>query len=124
MNPAVEQHHERSDHWMRTEAPPLSAQEALEGEPQSEPPARVDLRTRRLHLLIDLIALGVVFGVLLSYFRIPVLFSQTTTTGGDTAGHIYPPWYLETHLLPRGQISGWSPGWYDGFPMFTFYFPL
>jgi putative flippase GtrA len=76
------------------------------------------------HTVLDAVVLGVIFGVLLSYLRPGLLLSQTTATGGDTGAQIYPPWYLMTHLLSRGQISGWSPGWFAGFPVLQFYFPL
>ena len=26
--------------------------------------------------------------------------------------------------LTHGQVTGWDPDWYDGFPLYTFYFPL
>ena len=31
------------------------------------------------------------------------------------------PAYLRDHLLPNGQISGWSNYWYNGFPIYRFY---
>ena len=34
------------------------------------------------------------------------------------------PAFLKTDLLPQGRLTGWDPGWYDGFPLYTFYFPL
>lgn len=77
--------------------------------------------TRRL---IDGAVFVGILAVLLSYFRPGLLLSITTTTGGDTGAHFYVPWYLKTHLLPKGQITGWSPGWYGGFPILQFYFPL
>ncbi len=33
-----------------------------------------------------------------------------------------PSW--SHNLLTHGQVTGWDPGWYDGFPLYTFYFPL
>ncbi|MGQ0680246.1 MAG: 6-pyruvoyl-tetrahydropterin synthase-related protein [Actinomycetota bacterium] len=62
--------------------------------------------------------------VLLAYFPLDLLLSVTTTTGGDTGAHVYTPWYLRENLLPQGKIMGWSPGWYGGFPIMQFYFPL
>lgn len=62
--------------------------------------------------------------ILLKYFPPSLLFSVATTTGGDTGAHIYTPWYLRYNLLPKGLTSGWSPGWYGGFPLLHFYFPL
>jgi phosphomannomutase len=52
------------------------------------------------------------------------LFKQTLTDGGDMGAHVYLPWFMRHFLLPHGRITGWSSGWYDGFPIFTFYFPL
>ncbi len=34
------------------------------------------------------------------------------------------PAFLKSHLLTHGQLTGWDPDWYDGFPVYTFYFPL
>ena len=31
---------------------------------------------------------------------------------------------LRAHLLPHGQVIGWCPGNYCGYPLFQFYFPL
>src|SRR5918996_861372 len=73
------------------------------------------------------VAAGVFIGIvalLLVYFTPNLLLSKTTTTGGDTGAHVYAPWYLRTHLFEKGLISGWSPGWFAGFPMLHFYFPL
>ena len=32
--------------------------------------------------------------------------------------------FMRTNLLPNFHLTGWDPGWYDGFPLFTFYFPF
>jgi putative flippase GtrA len=79
---------------------------------------------RLMPLIIDALILGAIVGLLLTYFRVPLLAAQTTTTGGDTGAHVFVPWFLRTHLLPRGQLSGWSPDWFAGFPLLHFYFPL
>ena len=34
------------------------------------------------------------------------------------------PAYLQVHLLPGRHLTGWDPGWYDGYPIYTFYFVL
>jgi 6-pyruvoyl-tetrahydropterin synthase related domain len=109
---------------MKTEAPTLPVSDTPPREPYVEEVTRETFVPKRVQWVIDAVVLGVIAGVLLSYFRIPLLLSNTTTTGGDTAGHVYPAWYLKTHLLPKGLISGWSPGWYDGLPLLHFYFPL
>jgi hypothetical protein len=74
--------------------------------------------------LLDLAILSGITAFLLSLFTPDLILSKTTATGGDMAAHIYTPWYLRHHLLPRGLLAGWSPGWYAGFPMLHFYFPL
>ncbi|HZU73121.1 MAG TPA: hypothetical protein VE990_10175 [Acidimicrobiales bacterium] len=53
-----------------------------------------------------------------------LLFANTTTAGGDTGAHVALPAFLRDHLLTHGRVTGWDPGWYDGFPLFSFYFPL
>jgi hypothetical protein len=65
-----------------------------------------------------------IVALLLVFFTPNFIFSKTTTTGGDTGAHIYAPWYLRTNLLEKGLVSGWSQGWFAGFPMLHFYFPL
>lgn len=57
-------------------------------------------------------------------YRPDLLFSLTTTAGGDTGAHHYPARYLIDYLLPNGKVTGWAPGWYAGMPMLTFYFPF
>ena len=44
--------------------------------------------------------------------------------GGDTGAHVILPAFMKSHLLTHGQLTGWDPDWYDGFPLYTFYFPL
>lgn len=74
--------------------------------------------------IINLTLMVLVFCFLLTYFKPSLLLSKTITSGGDTASHFYPAQYLKDHLLPKGKIVGWSPGWYAGLPLFQFYFFL
>jgi hypothetical protein len=53
-----------------------------------------------------------------------LLLSTSTATGGDNGGHYAMPAFLAHHLLGHGQLTGWDPGWYDGFPLYTYYFVL
>lgn len=62
--------------------------------------------------------------VALSQLHPSLLVANTTTAGGDTGGHVMLPAFLKSHLLAHGQLTGWDPDWYDGFPLYTFYFPL
>jgi hypothetical protein len=71
-----------------------------------------------------LIAFLVIYAVLLIFYRPNLLFSLTTTAGGDTGAHHYPAQYLIQELLPHFRLTGWAPGWYAGMPMLTFYFPF
>jgi len=54
----------------------------------------------------------------------PLLLSSSTPTGGDMGAHVYIPAYLRDNLLSDFRITGWSNGWYAGFPILYFYFPL
>ena len=87
-------------------------------------PGAVTAKRRSVEWFINAVALAAALAILAYFFRPELLLSKTTTTGGDTGAHIYLPFYLRNHLLPRGKIIGWSPDWYAGFPAFTFYFPL
>ncbi len=67
--------------------------------------------------------LAIVYVVLGVAFPPGALLSPTTPTGGDTPAHNY----LVTHLagsLREGTVISWAGGWWAGFPMFQFYFPL
>jgi hypothetical protein len=62
--------------------------------------------------------------VALSQLHPSLLLTNTTTAGGDTGAHVMLPAFLKSNLLNHGQLTGWDPDWYDGFPLYTFYFPL
>jgi len=51
----------------------------------------------------------------------PLLFVDTTPSGGDMGAHVWGPAYLRDHLLPQARLSGWTPDWYSGFPAYQFY---
>ena len=72
---------------------------------------------------ITVITIASVIVVTLSQLHPSMLLTNTTTTGGDTGAHIAMPKYLET-LVSHGHLTGWDPGWYDGFPLYTFYFTI
>ncbi len=50
----------------------------------------------------------------------PLVGLDTLCVGGDTPAHHY----LITRIRETGRIVSWAPGWWSGFPMFRFYFPL
>ena len=72
---------------------------------------------------ITVITIASVIVVTLSQLHPGLLLTNTTTTGGDTGAHIAMPKFLES-LLVHGHLTGWDPGWYDGFPLYTFYFTI
>lgn len=74
--------------------------------------------------IINLVIFICIFIFLLTYFKPSLILSKTTIAGGDTISHYYPAHYMKTYLLPNFKITGWSPGWYAGFPIFHFYMPV
>lgn len=50
-----------------------------------------------------------------------LIFTNSTPTGGDMGAHVWGPAFLRDELLPKLQLTGWTPDWYGGFPAFHFY---
>ena len=73
---------------------------------------------------ITVITIASVIVVTLSQLHPSMLLTNTTTTGGDTGAHIAMPKFLETPAQRTATSPGWDPGWYDGFPLYTFYFTI
>ena len=68
-------------------------------------------------------AFTVVYAVLVYELRLDLVVAPGLCLGGDTPAHHY----LFSHLresLAHGRIVSWAPGWWCGFPMYRFYFPL
>ncbi len=72
---------------------------------------------------ITVVTIAAVILVTLWQLHLSHLLSDTTTTGGDTGAHIAMPWYMRS-MITHGHLTGWYPGWYDGMPLYTFYFTL
>lgn len=53
-----------------------------------------------------------------------VFRAPATPYGGDNSNHAIAPAFLRDYLLPRFRLFGWSPDWYDGWPIYQFYFPF
>ena len=64
------------------------------------------------------VAIGCVLVVTLWALHPGLLVANTLSAGGDTGAHVALPWFLRTELLPRGHLTGWYPGWFDGFPLY------
>jgi uncharacterized membrane protein len=82
----------------------------------------------RLGLLVALVCCTFVFGLMnwpdassIDDLTDPLLFADTTPSGGDMGAHVWGPAYLRDHLLPQLQLTGWTPDWYAGFPAYHFY---
>jgi hypothetical protein len=84
----------------------------------------VALTPARRDALGGFFAVGCVLAVTLWALHPSLLVANTLTAGGDTGAHVALPWFLRTELLPHGQLTGWYPGWFDGFPLYTYYFVL
>ena len=52
--------------------------------------------------------------------NVRLAFLDTLCVGGDTPAHHY----LMSHVGETGRIVSWASGWWSGFPMFRYYFPL
>ena len=75
-------------------------------------------------MVCDLLSLVIIEGFILYHVGSEHILTPSITAGGDTASHYYTLDYLFHELLPKGRISGWTPGNYAGFPILQFYFPL
>ncbi len=60
----------------------------------------------------------------LCHFPLREIFSNTLTVGGDTPAHNYLASHMKQQLFEKGRIVSWAGGWWCGFPMFQYYFPL
>ena len=85
----------------------------------------------RLHIKkIDITKVSTIAVFVLIYlaicvvFRPWMIFSLTTTAGGDTGTHHYGIKFMIDNLLPKFRVTGWSNGWYAGMPIMQFYFPF
>lgn len=74
-------------------------------------------------VLADGVVIVAVWMVTLWALHPSLLLSSTTVTGGDTGAHVALAAYLKSHGLWHG-LTPWYPGWFAGFPLYTFYFPL
>lgn len=89
---------------------------------------RWDGITDHLGLAVAVLCSTFVFGLMnwpnarnLNDLAQPLLFLDTTPSGGDMGAHVWGPAYLRDNLLPQLRLSGWTPDWYAGFPAYQFY---
>ncbi len=75
-----------------------------------------------LSKIVTAISLIAVEAVILVAVHPLLLLSTTTTTGGDTGSHVIMAAFMASHLLPHFHLTGWYPWWFDGTPLYSFYF--
>ncbi|MCE9623804.1 MAG: hypothetical protein K8R99_15800 [Actinomycetia bacterium] len=76
---------------------------------------------RVVQYLTALVVVGGCIFAVLQVVHLNLVFTNNTPTGGDMGAHVMAPAYLRDHLLPHGQLTGWSNYWYNGFPIYRFY---
>ena len=81
-------------------------------------------RAAWMHRLLTIATFAGIYLILINVLHVDLIFSRTTAAGGDMGSHHYVAEFLREKLLPRGQVTGWAPGWFAGIPMLEFYFPL
>ena len=73
--------------------------------------------------IFDLVLVLAVIFITVWELHPSLIFSNTLITGGDTGSHLAAPAYLRTTGNPF-DFTPWDPGWFDGFPLYTYYFVL
>jgi hypothetical protein len=81
-------------------------------------------RQKWLDRLPAILVFAAVYLILILLYRPNLMLSATTTSGGDMGAHHYPAKFLIDYLLPHFKATGWTPQWFLGMPMFTFYVTL
>lgn len=92
-----------------------------------EPPRTTWITTRlgeQLTAVISFLAVAGAVAFVVVELHPNLIFGSGIDVGGDNGGHIAAPYFLIHSLLPRGRLTGWDPWWFDGFPLYVFYFPL
>ncbi len=87
-------------------------------------PAEATRSGARIATIIGLLAFLGVFAFVLVEMRPDLIFGPGVDVGGDNGGHVAAPYFLIHYLLPKGRLEGWDSWWFDGFPLYVFYFPL
>ena len=73
--------------------------------------------------ILDVVVIAAVLVAILWQLHPNLIFSSTLLTGGDTGSHLVWAQYLHAQSNPF-NFTPWYPGWYDGMPLFTYYFIL
>jgi hypothetical protein len=74
--------------------------------------------------LATFVVVGGVTAFVVAQLQPGLILGPNTDVGGDTAAHVVAVDFFIHHVLAHGQLSGWDPEWFGGFPLYVFYFPL
>jgi hypothetical protein len=74
--------------------------------------------------LATFIVIGGVTAFIVAQLQPGLILGPNMDVGGDTAAHVVAVDFFIHHVLAHGQLSGWDPEWFGGFPLYVFYFPL
>lgn len=106
-------------------ARPLGASGAADRIPRHRPRPRLgDEAGRHISKAVGFLAVAGATVFVVWQLRLGLIFGHNMDVGGDNGGHVAGPYYLIHHLLPQGRLTGWDPWWFDGMPLYVFYFPL
>ena len=78
-------------------------------------------RQHVIRLIVDVVVVAACVVFVLWQLQPELLLRNSTPAGGDMGAHVWGPAYLRDHLLPHGQVAGWTKDWYAGFPAYQFY---
>ncbi|MHB1346393.1 MAG: glycosyltransferase family protein [Candidatus Humimicrobiaceae bacterium] len=85
---------------------------------------RLHLRKININKVTTIFVFVLIYISICVVFRPWLIFSLTTTAGGDMGTHHYGVKFILDNLLSQFRVTGWSNGWYAGMPINSFYFPF
>jgi uncharacterized membrane protein len=85
---------------------------------------KLHLKKININKVTTIIVFAIIYFAICVVLRPWLIFSLTTTAGGDTGAHHYAVKFMIDNLLPKFRVNGWSNGWFAGMPIIQFYFPL
>lgn len=72
--------------------------------------------------VLEGVAVAILVLAILASVHPELLATTTLITGGDTGAHVGAAWFLRQGGLTN--LTPWFPGWFDGMPLYTYYFVL
>ena len=110
------------EHPGRTDEPDvLDLAETRPGDPVDGEPDLPPVDDGAIRGVIDALVVAACAAFVFWQLHPDLLLADTTPAGGDMGAHVWALGYLRDVLLPSGRLTGWTPDWYAGFPVFQFY---